>query len=110
MSNFGKPAVGFSVRFVPLCNGRLTDDIVGNLCRALSDAIRDDLMGISKAVIGLRGHRLDQKERDERIMYIRDCKQFMTRRRYRKKSKQRRLCWRLEHLSRTAQASNKETK
>lgn len=52
MSNFGKPAVDCSVRFLPLCNGRLTDDIVGNLCRAISEAMRDDWMNISKAVTG----------------------------------------------------------
>lgn len=48
MSNSGKPAIGLLVYLVLLlCTGRLNEDIVGNLCRALSEAIRKDWMSIS---------------------------------------------------------------
>lgn len=54
MSNSGKSAVGFLVYLVlPLCTGRLKDDIVGNFCRANSEAIREDWMSIIQAATGL---------------------------------------------------------
>ena len=41
MSNSGKPALGFVLYLgLPFCTGRVIDDIVGGICKAVSKAIK----------------------------------------------------------------------
>ena len=42
---------------------------MGNLCRAVSEAISEDRTTIMWAAIGLQGHEAGQKESDERYIY-----------------------------------------
>ena len=44
MSYSGKPALGFVLYLgLPFCTGRLMDDIVGGVCKAVSEAIKGKL-------------------------------------------------------------------
>ena len=67
MSNCG--LIAFLV--LPLRTGRLNDDVVGDICRALSEDIRADWSSISCAVNGLRGHELGLKKAMRGRMYTR---------------------------------------
>lgn len=110
MSNSGKPAVGFLVYLVlPLCVGRLNDDIVGNISRALSEAIWEDWMSISWAATECKVKELvREKATSKRRAYTRPNNERYNNKRSEKET-QRRLCWCSGCLRRRAQASNKET-
>ena len=102
MSNSGKPALGLVVYLV------LPTDILGNLCIAVSEAIKGVRKGISWAATRPRGHGLCQKESDER-RYIRDHKESREATTVEQERKAAMTLLGAESLRRRGESSNKET-